>query len=63
MTHHSLNIYKRHRFPSEIIGHCIWLYFHFYLSYRDVEELMFVRRVVVRYKAIRKWCRKFGQQC
>jgi hypothetical protein len=21
------NLYKRHRFPAEIIGHCVWLYF------------------------------------
>jgi hypothetical protein len=34
------NLYKRHRFPTEIISHCVWLYFRFSLSYRDVEELM-----------------------
>jgi putative transposase len=34
----------------------------FCLSYRDVEELLFVRGVIVSYEAIRKWCRKFGQQ-
>ena len=28
---------KPYRFPTEIIGHAIWLYFHFSLSYRDVE--------------------------
>jgi putative transposase len=27
-----------------------------------VEELLFVRGVIVSYEAIRKWCRKFGQQ-
>jgi len=37
------------------------LYFRFCLSYRDVEELLFVRGVIVSYEAIRKWCRKFGQ--
>ena len=26
--------YKCHRFPSEIISHCVWLYFRFCLSYR-----------------------------
>jgi hypothetical protein len=26
--------------PAEIISHCVWLYFRFCLSYRDVEELM-----------------------
>ena len=27
-----------------------------------MEELLFVRGVIVSYEAIRKWCRKFGQQ-
>src|SRR5919197_1408445 len=53
--------YKNHRFPVEIISHAVWLYFRFCLSYRDVEELLFARGVLVTYEAIRKWCRKFGQ--
>jgi putative transposase len=53
--------YKNHRFPLEIISHAVWLYFRFCLSYRDVEELLFERGVVVSYEAIRKWCRKVGQ--
>ena len=32
--------YKRHRFPAEIISHCVWLYHRFGLSLRDVQELM-----------------------
>jgi transposase-like protein len=39
------NLYKRHRFPAEIISHGVWLYFRFCLSYRDVEELMAARGV------------------
>jgi putative transposase len=54
---------KNHRFPTEIISHAVWLYFRFCLSYRDVEELLFARGIIVSYEAIRKWCRKFGQQC
>jgi putative transposase len=57
----SINRYKPHRFPVEIISHAVWLYFRFCLSYRDVEELLFARGVTVTYEAIRKWCRKFGQ--
>ena len=53
--------YKRHRFPPEIIAHAVWLYFRFTLSYRDVEELLAERGVVVTYETIRQWCRKFGQ--
>jgi putative transposase len=55
------NPYKRHLFPAEIIGHCVWLYFRFCLSYRDVEELMLERGVILTYEAVRSWCRKFGQ--
>src|SRR6267142_2053935 len=55
------NPYTHHRFPAEIIGHGVWLYYRFCLSYLDVEELLFTRGVIVTYEAIRKWCRKFGQ--
>ncbi|HEX9801946.1 MAG TPA: IS6 family transposase [Gammaproteobacteria bacterium] len=58
----STNPYKHHRCPGEIISHAVWLYFHFCLSHRDVEELLFVRGVIVSYEPIRKWCLKFGQQ-
>jgi putative transposase len=61
-TSASTNLYKHHRFPAEIISHGVWLYYRFCLSYRDVEELLFTRGVLVTYEAIRKWCRKFGQQ-
>jgi hypothetical protein len=53
--------YKGHRYPVEIINHCVWLYFRFPLSFREVEELMLTRGVVVSYETIRRWCAKFGQ--
>ena len=27
--------YKGHRYPVEIINHCVWLYFRFSLSFRE----------------------------
>jgi transposase-like protein len=39
--------YKNHRFPSEIISHGVWLYYRFTLSYRDVQELLFERGIIV----------------
>ena len=57
----STNSYKHHRFPAEIISHGVWLYYRFCLNYRDVEELLFARGVMVTYEAIRQWCQKFGQ--
>ena len=53
--------YKGHRYPVEIINHCVWLYFRFPLSFREVEELMLERGVAVSYETIRRWCAKFGQ--
>jgi putative transposase len=38
---------KGHRYPVEIINHCVWLYFRFPLSLREVEELMLLRGVAV----------------
>jgi len=64
MRHNPLmkaSLYLRHRFPAEIINHCVWLYFRFNLSYRDVEEMMSVRGVTLTYETVRDWCLKFGQ--
>ena len=53
--------YSGYRFPPEIISYCVWLYFRFSVSYRDIEELMAERGVTVTYESIRAWCYKFGQ--
>jgi len=53
--------YKRHRFPPEIIAHAVWLYFRFALSYRDVQELLAERGVILTDETVRQWCQKFGQ--
>src|SRR5918998_5922248 len=55
------SLYKGHRFPAEIISHCVWLYHRFPLSLRDVQEMMMARGVLVSYDTIHQWCRKFGQ--
>lgn len=55
-------MYRGYRFPSEIISHGVWLYYRFSLSFRDVEELLAKRGVVVSYETIRQWCRKFGPE-
>lgn len=54
-------LYRRHRFPSEVISHRVWLYFRFSIRYRDVEEMMAVRGLTLTYETIRYWCLKFGQ--
>jgi putative transposase len=58
---HADSLYHRHRFPAEIISHCVWLYFRFALSFRDVEEILAMRGVALSYETVREWCLKFGQ--
>ncbi|GAA2564955.1 IS6 family transposase [Streptomyces fimbriatus] len=55
--------YKGHRYPAEVISHCVWLYFRFPLSFREVEELMPQRGVLVSHETVRRWCATFGQAC
>ena len=54
------SLYRRHRFPPEIINHAVWLYHRFTLNFRDGEDLLAERGVTVFYEAIRSWRRKFG---
>jgi len=55
------NPYAGYRYPAEIISHTVWLYFRFTLSYRDVEEILAARGIIVTYETVRQWCLKFGQ--
>jgi putative transposase len=52
--------YRGYRFPPEIISHAVWLYHRFCLSFRDVEDLLAERGIMVTYETIRLWCLKFG---
>jgi len=53
-------LYHGYRFPTEIISHSVWLYHRFCLSFRDVEDLLAGRGIIVSYETIRSWCNKFG---
>ena len=52
--------YRGFRYPPEIIGYAVWLYHRFTLSFRDIEDLLAQRGVIVSYEAIRLWCIRFG---
>ncbi len=54
-------LYRRHRFPAEIIAHAVWLYFRFPLSLRMVEDLLAARGVIVSHQTVRLWVEKFGR--
>ncbi|WP_438363988.1 DDE-type integrase/transposase/recombinase [Streptomyces viridosporus] len=46
-----------------MISHCGGLYFRFPLGFREVEEPMLQRGVIVSSETVRRWCVKFGQAC
>jgi len=52
--------YRGFRYPPEIIGYAVWLYHRFTFSFRDIEDLLAHRGVIVSYEAIRLWCIRFG---
>jgi putative transposase len=55
-------LYRRHRFPAEVIAHAVWLYLRFPLSLRKVEELLAARGNIVLHQTVRLWVEKFGRR-
>lgn len=54
-------LYRRHRFPAEIIAQAVWLYFRFPLSLRMVEDMLAARGIIVSHQTVRLWAEKFGR--
>jgi putative transposase len=54
------NRYRGYRFPEEIISQCVWLYFNFAVSLREVELMMAHQGIQLSYETIRRWCDTFG---
>lgn len=52
--------YAGYRFPPVIIQQAVWLYARFTLSFRDVEDLLAERGIMVSYETVRRWVRYFG---
>ena len=55
-------VYRRHRFPAEIIDHAVWLYYRFPLSLRVVEDLLAERGIDVSFQTVCEWTAKFGRR-
>jgi putative transposase len=54
-------LYRRHRFPADIIAHAVWLYIRFPLSLRMVEDMLAARGILVSHQTVRLWAEKFGR--
>src|SRR5580700_2230862 len=44
-----------YRFPVEVIGHAVWLYFRFPLGLRMMEELLAAGGIIVSHETVRQW--------
>ncbi|NTF66018.1 IS6 family transposase [Rhizobium rhizogenes] len=55
------SLYRGRRFPAEVIGQAVWLYFRFPLSLRMVEDLLAARGIVVSHETVRRWAERFGR--
>ena len=54
--------YRGYRFPIEIIRHCVWLYYRFSLSLRDISEMMAFRGIAVSQETVREWGLDFAME-
>ncbi|MBF0316332.1 MAG: IS6 family transposase [Oligoflexia bacterium] len=52
-------IFKRMRFPKEVILQCVYWYSKYSLSYRDIEEMMKERGIEVDHSTINDWVIKY----
>jgi putative transposase len=55
-------MYRRHRFPPDVIACAVRLYFRIPLSLRMVEDMLAERGIIVSHQTIRMWAEKFGRQ-
>ena len=59
LSMNSTRMYKRHRFPPEIIQYAVWLYHRFNLSHRDIEDLL-AERGMSKFKSMHQAQRFLG---
>jgi putative transposase len=52
--------YRGYRFPPDVIQRAVWLYLRFTLSFRDVEDLLAERGIIISYETVRRWVDHFG---
>ncbi len=52
--------YTGYRSPAEVIAQCVWLYHRFPPSYREAEELLPARGVIVSQETVRQRCATFS---
>ena len=55
-------MFKRRRFPAEIILLCFRWYCRYGISYRDLEEMMAERGVAVDHVTLYRWVQRYAPE-
>jgi transposase, IS6 family len=57
-----MSVFKRRRFPAEIILLCVRWYCRYGISYRDLEEMMVERGVAVDHVTLYRWIQRYAPE-
>ena len=57
-----MSVFKRRRFPAEIILLCVRWYCRYGISYRDLEEMMAERGVAVDHVTLYRWIQRYAPE-
>ena len=57
-----MSVFKRRRFPAEIILLCVRWYCRYGISYRDLEEMMAERGVAVDHVTLNRWIQRYAPE-
>ena len=57
-----MSVFKRRRFPAEIILLCVRWYCRYGISYRDLEEMMDERGVAVDHTTLYRWVQRYAPE-
>src|SRR5512134_1250809 len=57
-----MSVFKRRRFPTEIILLCVRWYSRYGISYRDLEEMMAERGVAVDHVTLYRWIQRYAPE-
>ena len=57
-----MSVFKRRRFPAEIVLLCVRWYCRYGISYRDLEEMMDERGVAVDHVTLYRWVQRYAPE-
>ena len=57
-----MSVFKRRRFPTEIILLCLRWYCRYGISYRDLEDMMAERGVAVDHTTLCRWVQRYAPE-